>query len=209
MHKVYENDDLMMYFKKRYCHCCGKELQKKRYERIVRKGDPDHKAYCSIGTGYKPHDDILVIGKEYYCPSCNKTFSCDEQGKVIEAQKYYQKKIVTDEEISNTYKNELMISGQNIKKLSWFLLIPIIGHFICTYYIFNGKLSTKTTKGDLHQLTISALLVFIGVALIAKVVLSIFNDIDFINNYQSIFILIPSLVSFNIPLFRYINNNFA
>ena len=46
MHKVYENDDLMMYFKKRYCHCCGKVLQRKRTERVVRKGDPDHKAYC-------------------------------------------------------------------------------------------------------------------------------------------------------------------
>lgn len=209
MHKVYENDDLMMYFKKRYCHCCGGELQKKRCERIVRKGDPDHKTYCSIGTNYKPYGDILVVGKEYYCPSCNKTFSCDKQGKVIEAQKYYQKKVVTDEEISNTYKNELMISEQNIKKLRCLLLIPIIGHFICTYYIFNGKLSAKTTKGDLHKLTISALLVFIGVALIAKVVLSMFNNIDFIRNYQSIFMLIPSLVSFNIPLFKYINNNFV
>ena len=77
------------------------------------------------------------------------------------------------------------------------------------YYIFNGKLSAKTTKGDLHKLTISALLVFIGVALIAKVVLSMFNSIDFISNYQSIFMLIPSLLSFNIPAFKYINNNFA
>ena len=86
MHKVYENDDLMMYFKKRYCHCCGKVLQIKRCERVVKKGDPDHAQYCHIGTTYKPHGDILVIGKEYYCTSCNKNFSCDEQGRVIDAQ---------------------------------------------------------------------------------------------------------------------------
>ena len=73
MHKVYENDDLMMYFKKRYCHCCGKVLQRKRTERVVRKGDPDHRAYCTIGRSYKPYGDILVIGKEYFCSSCNKS----------------------------------------------------------------------------------------------------------------------------------------
>lgn len=42
MHKIYENDDLMMYFKKRYCPCCGKVLQIEKKERIVKKGDPDH-----------------------------------------------------------------------------------------------------------------------------------------------------------------------
>jgi len=108
MHKIYENDDLMMYVKKRYCHCCGNELQIKQTERIVRKGDPDHKAYCSIGTSYKPHGDILVIGRGYYCPLCNKEFSCDEQGKVIEAQNRYKTKVVTREEIDNVEIDNLL-----------------------------------------------------------------------------------------------------
>ncbi len=100
MHKVYECDDLMMYFKKRFCHCCARALQRKSKERIVRKDDPDHKAYCAIGTHYKPYGDILVVGKEYYCPICNKSFSCEEQAKVTKAQKHYKRKIVSNEEIN-------------------------------------------------------------------------------------------------------------
>ena len=208
MHKVYENDDLMMFFKKRYCHCCGEILQIKKSERIVRKGDPDHKLYCTIGTNYKPYGDILVIGKEYYCPSCNKTFSCDEQGKVIEAQRYYQKKIVTDEEISQTYKSEILVSLKNILKLRWTLLIPIVGSLICMFYIFNGKLSEKTESKDGSKLLLSSTLVFIGVALAVKIVLSMFSNVDFINNYKTIFMLIPSLLAFNIPTLLYINRKF-
>ena len=99
MHKVYENDYLMMYFIKRYCHCCGNVLKRKRIERIVRRGDPDHSSYCNVGTKYRPYDDILVIGKEYYCPSCDKSFSCDEQSEIIDAQKYYGRRIVSKAEI--------------------------------------------------------------------------------------------------------------
>lgn len=34
MHKIYENNDLAMYFKKRYCHCCGKKLQRKKQKEL-------------------------------------------------------------------------------------------------------------------------------------------------------------------------------
>ena len=37
-------------------------MRRKRTERIVRKGDPDHREYCMIGTHYKPYGDILVVG---------------------------------------------------------------------------------------------------------------------------------------------------
>jgi len=208
MHKVYENDDLMMFFKKRYCHYCGEVLKNRKSERVVRKGDPDHKVYCTIGTKYKPYGDILVIGKEYYCPSCDKTFSCDEQSKVIESQRYYRKKIVTDAEISQAYKNEMLISLQNIFKLRWTLLIPVVGSLICTFYIFNGKLGEKTESKDGSKLLLSSTLFFIGVALAVKLVLSMFNNIDFVNTYTTIFMLIPSLLSFNIPTLWYINNKF-
>ena len=198
----------MMFFKKRYCHCCGGILQNKKSERILREGDPDHRLYCTIGTNYKPYGDILVIGREYYCPSCNKMFSCDQQGKVIEAQRYYQKKIVTNEEISQTYKSKMLVSLKNILKLRWTLLIPVVGSLICMFYIFNGKLSEKTEEKDGHKLFLSSMLVFIGIALAVKIVLSMFHNTDFINNYRTIFMLIPSLLSFNFPTLWYINHKF-
>lgn len=207
MHKVYENDDLMMFFKKRYCHCCGEVLKTRKSERVVRKGDPDHKAYCTIGTTYKPHGDILVVGREYYCSYCEKSFTCDEQGKVIEAQKYYKKKIVTDAEISQKDKNEILLSLQNIMKLRWTLLIPAVGSLICTFYIFNGRLSEKTEGKDATKLLLSSVLVFIGVALAVKLVLSMFGSIDFINDYTTMFMLIPASLSFNLPTLWYINHS--
>ena len=100
MHKVYENKDLMMYFRKRYCRCCGKPLTHRRCERVVRKGDEDHFEYCTIGRGYKPHGDILVVGVEYYCEHCCKAFSCDEQSDIKRAQKILGKKIVSEDEIA-------------------------------------------------------------------------------------------------------------
>ena len=148
----------------------------------------------------------MVIGKEYYCPSCDKVFSCDEQGKVIEAQKYYQKKIVTDEEISQTYKREMSVSLKTILKLRWTLLIPIIGSLICKFYIFNGKLSEKTKSKDGNKLLLSSILVFTGVALAVKIGITMFNNVDFINNYKTIFMLVPSLLSYNIPTLWYINH---
>ena len=207
MHKIYENDDLMMYFKKRYCHCCGKVLQRKRTERVVRKGDPDHRAYCTIGRSYRPHGDILVIGKEYFCSSCNKAFSCDEQGEIIEAQKYYQRHIVTKEEITNVKYQKLINANDRILKMRWILLIPIIGSLICNFAIFNGCLSVKTESKDLHKLTLSSVLFFIGVALIIKLVIQVSN-IDIAENYKTIIMLIPSLLSFNIPSLWYINHTF-
>lgn len=207
MHKVYENDDLMMYFKKRYCHCCGKVLQKKRTERVVRKGDPDHRAYCTIGRSYKPYGDILVIGKEYFCSSCNKSFSCDEQGKVIEAQKHYQRNIVTKEEITNVKNQNLIIANDRILKMRWILLIPVIGSLICNFEIFNGYLSEKTKSKDLHKLTLSSVLFLIGVALIIKLIIQ-FSNIDITDNYKTLIMLIPSLVSFNLPTLWYINHTF-
>lgn len=207
MHKVYENDDLMMYFKKRYCHCCGKVLQRKKTERVVRKGDPDHRAYCTIGRSYKPYGDILVIGKEYFCSSCNKSFSCDEQGKVIEAQKHYKSHIVTDEEIANVKNQKLIIINDRILKMRWLLLFPVIGGIICTFKIFNGCLREKTNNKDLHKLILSALLVFIGVAIVIKLVLSTVNN-EMLNKYQTLFMLIPSLLSLNMPILWYINHTF-
>lgn len=207
MHKVYENDDLMMYFKKRYCHCCGSVLQRKRTERTVRQGDPDHREYCTIGTNYKPHGDILVVGKEYYCSLCKKSFSCDEQGKIIDAQKHYGKRIVTNQEINDIHNNTIYAKKQ-IKKLRWVLFLPIVGGLICNFFIFNGELSEKTNKKDATKLLLASVAVLIGVALAVKLVLSIFDSVEFINNYKDLFVLIFAAVSFNIPVLWYINYKF-
>lgn len=202
MPKAYEFDDVLMFFKKRYCHCCGGKLSIRSTEKVVDKNE-----YTSSGRyQYVYNEDVTVIGKEYYCSKCDKSFSCDEQEKVNQAQKLYQRKIVSDGEISNIINQNQTSSLEKLSKLKWTLLIPVIGHFICTAYIFSGELSNKTAKGDLHKLTISTLLVFIGVALVVKLVLSMFNGIEFINNSETVLMLIPSLLSFNMPVLWYINN---
>lgn len=208
MHKIYENDDIAMYFKKRYCKCCGNVLQRKITERIVKKGDPDHKSYCSVGKAYKPYGDILVIGKEYWCPFCNKAFSCDEQGEIINAQKYYKKNIVTEEEINNVKNNNMLVAINHILKFRWFLLISIIGGLICQFYMFNGRLREKIKNGDANKLVLASIIVFIGVALLTKILCSIFINVEFIKNYQTLLMLIPSLLSFNLPTLWYIDHNF-
>lgn len=106
MHKIYENDDLMMYVKKRYCRCCGGVLKRQKTERIVRKGDPEHHAYCTIGRGYKPHSDILVIGMQYYCEKCKLEFSCQEQAYIIKAQKELNRKLVSSDEVRSIIENK-------------------------------------------------------------------------------------------------------
>lgn len=206
MHKVYENDDLMMYFKKRYCHCCGKVLSRKRTEKIVYKNDPEHRKYCTIGKTYKPYGDILVIGKEYYCASCNQTFSCKEQSDVINAQKYYGRLIISKDEIYNIKNNNMITENNAILKMRWLLLVPVLGGLICTFKIFNGRLRKKANNKDLHKLILSAVLVFIGVALAIKLVFSI-TKIELLDKYQTLLMLIPSLLSFNIPILWYINHS--
>lgn len=207
MHKVHENDDLMMYFKKRYCHFCGKVLSRKRTERIVHKNDPEHRKYCSIGTTYKPYGDILVIGKEYYCASCNRTFFCKEQSEVINAQKHYGRLIISKDEIYNLKNNNMITENYAILKMRWLLLVPVLGGLICTFKIFNSCLREKTNNKDLQKIILSALLIFIGVALAIKLVFFI-TKIELLDKYQTLFMLIPSLLSFNMPILWYINHSF-
>lgn len=209
MHKIYENDDVMMYFKKRRCHRCGNVLKRKKIKRIVKKGDPDHKSYCYDGKGaYHPYGDILFICEEYYCSRCNKSFSCNEQGEVIDAQKYYKKNIVSQNEISFVQNIKLIKEIKRINKFKWFLLIPVLGGIFCITYIFLSKLSEKMETNDDKKILLSSLFIFIGVALIIKFITNLFVDNAFIKNYQTIIMLVPSLLSFNIPTFWYINHKF-
>lgn len=50
------------------------------------------------------------------------------------------------------------------------------------------------------------MLVSIGVALIIKLFCSMFDYIELINNYKIIFMLIPFLLSFNLPILWYIKH---
>lgn len=207
MHKVYENDDLMMYFKKRFCHYCASAMRRKRTERIVRKGDPDHREYCMIGTHYKPYGDILVVGKEYYCPVCDKSFSCDEQGKIIQAQKYYKRKVVSYEEINAVYSNIMSSAIKKIKRYRWILLLPIVGGLAYMFLLCNGILREKMGEKDGTKLLLSSILIMTGVALVTKFALSIFNNVEGLNAYKNGFILL-SMLSFNAPVLWYINQKF-
>ena len=180
MHKIYENDDLMMYVRKRYCCRCGGVLKRKKTERIVKKGDPDHSAYCSIGRYTKHYGDILVIGREYYCPSCRRAFSCDAQGKVMEAQKYYQRKIVSEGEIALVEKILLRKAVRQLLRCRWLLLLPGLGSLICSYMITNTRLCQLTRKNDPNKLLTAWLLVFFCVGMILKIVLGYFEDVEFV-----------------------------
>lgn len=206
MHKIYENNDLMMYFKKRYCHCCGGVLSTKRSERIVREGDSDHDEYCSIGTHYHFYGDILVIGKDYYCPCCDKSFSCDEQGDIIVAQKYYKRNIVTDEEIVNAYNKRAEIKCENILKMRWLLLIPLVGWVICFYKI-NDTYLRKKRGDDAYIAFFSSIFALIGVGLLMKAIIPIIN-VEFISKNSYYFSLITSLFASNIVMLCYINRVF-
>ncbi len=148
----------------------------------------------------------MVVSKKYYYPLCDKVYSCDEQGRVIEAQKLYKRKIVTNEEINKVYSNKVLLSMKKIKKHRWILLFPIIGGIICMFLVFNGELSKKTKSKDGIKLLLSSVLVSVGVALIIKLVCSMFDYIELINTYKNIFMLIPFLLSFNFPILWYINH---
>lgn len=208
MHKVYENNDIMMYFKKRHCHCCGNTLITKKTKRIVKKGDQDHNGYCNIGRAYHPYGDILVIGRDYYCPTCKRIFSCDEQAEIIDAQKYYNRHIVTENEILFVKSNKISKSIIKVNKFKWFLLIPVVGSFICLFYISNGRLNEKMHKHDGYILTFTPLIIVIALALIMKLLFTLIGMHGDSNDYQNIIIIIACLLSFNLTMLWYINHRF-
>ena len=109
---------------------------KTKYSKIIKKSDPKHKEYCNIGKYYRPHGNIEVIGTEYYCINCNKTFTYDEQSLIIETQKYYRRKIVSKDEINNTKERRKDKSVNFYKKSRWFLLYVFANQsFIDSYGI--------------------------------------------------------------------------
>ena len=198
----------MMYVRKRYCRCCGGVLAHKRTERIVRKGDPDHFSYCTVGTSYKPHGDILVIGTEYYCPTCQLAFSCDKQGEVMEAQKYYQRNVVSEDELAKVREDQMYRALSNLLSARWLLLLPVIGSVICSFMIFNTQLSQRTRKKDGPKLIVASMMMFGAVTTVATLILGIFSNVGFMEAYGFDIALILALLSVNIPTLWYINHTF-
>ena len=74
--------------------------------------------------------------------------------------------------------------------------------------IFNGRLRQRTGEKDGIKILLAEVLVFMGVALVVKAVLSIFSDVEFLRTYQSAIMLILALMSVNIPALWYINRTF-
>lgn len=203
MHKVYENDDVAMYFKKRYCYCCGNTLDRKRTERVVTKNDPDYKSYCSIGITYKPHGDILVVGRSYYCPNCQRTFTCDEQSDVINAQKAYGRKIVSEQEIATTRERRAKSLREKRIRLKWWLLIPVIGGIVCLYLLYSDK-SHFEFKGISAKVPLLCIIVFVAVAALMRLIsylIMLYHQSLFLEQYQNILALIVALLSFNVPVY--------
>lgn len=203
MHKIYENDDIAMYFKKRYCSYCGNRLDRKRTERVVAKDDPDHKTYCSIGVSYKPHKDILVIGRSYYCSICQRTFTCDEQRDVIHAQKALGKKIVSEQEIATVRERRIESLKKRRTWLKWWLLIPVIGGIICLFLLYNND-SQVEFKGISAKVPFLCIILFVAVAALMKLIfylILLFYQSLFLEQYQNIFAFIVALLSFNLPVY--------
>lgn len=198
MHKIYENDDLAMYFKKRYCCHCSNVLKRNRTERIVKTTDPDHKYYCSIGVKYHFYGDILIVGKNYFCPKCKKYFSCDEQSKIIDAQRLYKKKIVSNEEIINADKEKLKSNKTKLQKLKYLLLIPVIGGVILQIILINGNYGIEDK--DKTKLFLSSWIVLFGVAIVVKLGLMPFSTYEFIREYGNYLTVGSALLSFNVPV---------
>ena len=220
MQKVYENKDLMMYFKKRYCRCCGKPLSNRKSERVVKKGDPDHFEYCTIGNGFSPHKDILVVGVEYYCEHCDKAFSCEEQGEIQRAQKYFGRKIVSEDEVAfvnidsdgsvvGTRERVDKKGGEKIvvlKKNRRYLWIPVIG-------LIMFSLKTKNKYYSLLDYRITRIITLFSIIIAEILYILIFRALKNANLLSEVLIkssnigkVIVALLVCNIPTIIHVNH---
>ena len=202
--------DLRILFKKFYCPECGERLKVVKKRTLLTETEKKDFYKRMFPHGIPFYLDVVRQTQMFRCPRCNYYNTTDNQLLIYKKQKQLNMKIVTvtDEEIRQTYKNQMLIAQQNILKLRWTLLIPVVGSFICTFCITNGKLSEMLDEREFNKIILWPLFIFLAVYLISGFVLSRFNDIELINNYFDVFVLIPSSLSANIPILRYINRTF-
>ena len=207
MRKVYVNNDLSMYFKKKHCRYCGHILEIKKTKRIVTPYDSEYGSYC-MGRCNIPDGDLLVIGKDYYCPHCERIFLCQEQSKITRAQKFFGKKIVSEEEIAEAEHQMLMKRMQLMLKLRWMLLIPFFGSLAYLCMIAAGMISEIEEPKDmkiLHCTSIGGLLVSLC---IEKLILH-FGNIDGNSIWGIVLGIVLEIMPFwmfNLPMLIYITH---
>lgn len=85
--KYYNNDVLYTKFKKHYCFECGAVLTCVKTSKVVNSKSDEAKNYdFSLGDGFMS-GDVEFIGKEFYCPICEKRISIDEMKRIEKEQK--------------------------------------------------------------------------------------------------------------------------
>ena len=206
--KVWENNDLMMYFKKRHCRCCGNPLQRKRTENLLLVGTPEHRAYLFNKPRSSGNYDILLIGTDYYCPCCDKMFSCAEQIEIIAAQKYYKTKTVSEEQVRFARENKILCAKKRIRDFRWFLFIPVVGLILCYFYITQGPLTKTITHKENSWLMLLTPVVFFAVAYIMKLMLSTYFAGTLSFDLLRLIMIIPAIFAMNLPILWYINHKF-
>lgn len=196
-----------MIFRKMYCCKCGAKLNKRKISEVRQKGDPGYQnqllGHATIGM-----DSVEVASYVYQCPRCSNIVTYEEQLKISKTQKHRGQMVLSEEESTQIQNDPMTSSLRTLRKLRWVLLLPLIGSMICIGYIFAGRLSRITDANDVRKVMFASVLILTGVALVTKIVLSFFGDIDFLHQYQSVIMLVPSIFAFNIPTLWYINHKF-
>lgn len=217
MYYIRENNDLDRHLKKRYCHCCGRELETRWVEKPFKEQYIEifGERYYYIRTFGKwcfYDDKIVLLTNEYHCSDCDKSFSVYEQRDIIQAQKELDRNILSEQEIANSKEHNLLLATQKIKDMRWLSWIPCLGGIALYWKAFSYPLSKKSKGTDSWKILVASF-ANIAILLLAWGILFKIVSIDGINpNIQ--FILkrvipqITSLWSFNLPILWYINNRF-
>lgn len=204
MHEVHKNPDISV-LKEYYCHCCGEMLEVIEIKQIVSKGDYEYKKYCMNGRYYTPYKEILVVDKELFCPKCFKKYSCDDQRKIMEAQKFYDNVIISDIQICDYKEFDVRKKLMEIKKCKPLLLIPLFGGIICILKLINTDLDGYLDSKVGAKLSFASLTFLVVTSLIIKGLFSLFDGIILVNVFFRVVRLIFSLEAFNIPVWFYMN----
>ncbi len=87
-----------MLFKKMYCECCGNKLKIKKITKVVNKGDEGYSSRMpgeGDALGMSSYYDETYV---YWCPTCNRTITYDDQCVIAKKQKLLKKKILIENE---------------------------------------------------------------------------------------------------------------
>lgn len=201
--------DFRILFRKFYCPICGQKL--KVVMEVNKLTDKQKERYYQelYPYGVPINIDVGKAKQMFKCNYCNYYNTTDNQLLINKKQKHLKKKIITEEEIGTVKLEKLCIEKKTILNLRWLLLLPVIGGIICTFVILFSSLLKMYGRQSRHILVWSPIVISLIVLVILRAVLSMFNDVDFIINYRNWIMLIPSLLSYNIPVLIYINRNFS